>query len=62
MEIALVEGLYVGDEDGEGVKMLYVRWLYHHSELKKSERKGMHSRELLLSSTYDPWPMEGLEG
>ena len=28
MEIALVEGLYVGDEDGEGVKMLYVRWLW----------------------------------
>ena len=62
MEIAIVEGLYVAEEGEEEVKMLYLRWLYHHTELKKAAQKSMHPRELLLSKTYNPWPMEGLEG
>ena len=63
MEIAYVEGLFAAkDEEGEDIKQAYVRWFWRASAIKKAAKKDNHPRELLLSDSWDEWPVEGIEG
>ena len=56
-ELAVVAGLYVEGKD----KMLYLRWLWRASQTEH-KLEDAHAREVFLSDSYGPYPMEGIEG